>query len=202
MFHISNFCAREMLSTTCFLCFTDFVIALLFFTIWSPRITVVWDLVLAFEMIDFGACESVSFRFNYFSDSLSLLSIVTRNSSKHSMIVSLLANSCFKNSIWSNKFLIKNLSHLSFDLFSTMQIWSTINDFKAIISARRFSVSVIVCSFWCLSSFCDLMLLGMHDKLADFEITEVLFAFRACVSQEEKWWGLKWPLVSGEFCLH
>ena len=40
-------------------------------------------------------------------------------------------------------------------------------------------------SFLCLFSFCDLVLLGMHDKLADFEITRVSFIFNAGVSSED-----------------
>ena len=59
---------------------------------------------------------------------------------------------------------------------------------------------MIVCSLLFLFRFYDLVLLGMHDKLAEFEITGVLFTFSASVLSEGfdiKMVGLMRALVTG-----
>ena len=95
MVPICNFCPRKVLTTTCFWCLTDLVIILryMFFTMESPRITVVG--AFSFEDVDFltmtcdwtrswswgwsterlikSSCSSCSFSFSSISFSSSII---------------------------------------------------------------------------------------------------------------------------------
>lgn len=125
-----------------------------------------------------------------FSDSLSLLSVVTCNASKRygESNCGIFFKSLILAAFLGAKSYLSPLSEWLFspaDSFTLCDLEPTTNNFNSIISAYRFSVSVIVCSFWCLSRFCDLLQVGMHDKLTDFEITWVSFIFKGGVSSKE-----------------
>ena len=124
------------------------------------------------------------------------------------MIVSLLFRFCSKNSIWSSTFLIKGPSSLSFG------VWSFFSPCKfgpqQMILKRSFLHAYFqfqwlfalfdVCLGFEIWYYKECTISYQILKLLEFRLHSVLVYCQKNLIY--KWWGLKWPLLTGEFYLH